>query len=139
VAPPTVGVRDAFGVPVAASGTILRTIVPAGTVSESGGGGGGIGVGGAVASAKVVEEATPGLTEGVLLAAAALADAELELFELEAALATLLTGVSPLLRTFVHRRPWNVVMFVAIQTAVQSACGAKWRVYGRRKMGVAQA
>jgi hypothetical protein len=139
VAPPTVGVLDTFGDPVAVAvgETMLRTIEDR-AVSESGGGGGGTGVGGEAASAKVVEEAAFGLIEDDLLAAAIDANgAEAVIFELAAALATLLGGLSPLLRTLVQRRPWKVVIFDAMQTAVQAACGAKWRVYGGTEMGVA--
>jgi hypothetical protein len=140
VAPPTVGVLDAFGVTVPAAGDSMLRTTEAGPVSESGGGGGGTGVGGEVASTKVVEEATFDMTEDDLLAAFAdTVEAKAVLFELNAALDTMLAAVSPLLRTLVHRRPWKVVVFDAMQTAVQSACGANSRVYRWTEMGVAQA
>jgi hypothetical protein len=126
VAPPNVG--------VAVDETILRTTevgAVSAAVSDSGGGGGGIGVGGAAASANVVDVLTSGLTEADDTPPAAeflnTDGVEEEAAPLgAAAVATLLDGATPpLLRTFVQRRPWKVVIFDAMQTAVVSACGAK--------------
>jgi hypothetical protein len=90
-----------------------------------------MGVGGAGASANVVDLVTFGFAEAddMPLAAEFLstdaADDDAAPFG-AAPLATLLDGAAPpLLRTFVQRRPWKVVIFDAMQTAVVSACGAK--------------
>jgi hypothetical protein len=127
----TTGVLEPFE--LAAGVNMLRTTETGvlSAVSDSGGGGGGKGTGGAIAPARVVVEATSGLTEVDLLVGAASDD-----FELEVSFARGVAGAAPaFLRTLVQRRPRKVVMFDSIQTAVESACGVKVRMNWRSGNG----